>query len=255
MHDKKSANMEINQLEICADSVQSAINAKKGGAVRIELCQGLGLGGLTPSFAAVHYCVNTLKLRTHVLIRPRSGSFCYNNAEYEIIKQDINICKQLGASAIVTGFLTSDANIDMTRTKEIVKLSSPMEVTFHRAFDLCPNKYSALEKLVDCGCTRVLTSGGAGTAYKGIGVLRRLKEHAENRILIMAGCGISSANAVEIASITSTDELHASCKKRTGEPVKGGGIIGREENNYSHYETDVEEVKSLIKILNQIKSK
>lgn len=229
--------MDISHIEICVASAQSALNAKKAGAVRVELCGALESGGVTPSLALINYCVKTLQLRTHVLIRSRAGSFCYTEAEYEVMKQDVQVCKQLGVSAVVIGFLRADRSVDMERTREIVRLAAPMEVTFHRAFDLAVDKEKALEDVIACGCHRLLTSGGEKNAYQGLGMLRRLKEQAADRILIMAGAGIASANAAEIASITGVDELHASCKKLS--------------KDASYLETDEDEVRALFKVLSK----
>ena len=133
------------EVEICANSVQSAINAEKGGADRIELCQNLNEGGTTPSYAAIKYCVEKLSLK-------RPGDFCYNDAEYEAIKEDVLTCRELGVHGVVVGFLDKNLDIDTTRTAEIVKLAHPMEVTFHRAFDRCRDWRIALEQIIECGC-------------------------------------------------------------------------------------------------------
>ncbi len=202
-------------VEICANSRRSAENAKRGGAHRIELCSRLEVGGLTPSFEDVDYCVHTLQLRTHVLVRPRAGDFCYSDSEFDTICRDIGTCRRLGASAVVVGFLTPDGRIDEPRLRKAVELAAPMEVTFHRAFDEMRQPMpEALETIVACGCTRLLTSGGCASAEAGMEMIRLLQMQSQGRIVIMAGAGISPDNATRIALTTGVSELHGSCKHR-----------------------------------------
>ncbi len=199
-------------IEICANSVQSAVNAQLGGADRIELCQNLSEGGTTPSYASISFCVNYLKINTFVLIRPRAGNFNYSDLELEIMKQDIAQCKKLGVKGIVVGFLSEDGSVDVSKTKQIVEMASPMEVTFHRAFDRTSDWEKSLEDIIHCGCHRILTSGLCNSALEGVSNLQKIISKANNRIIIVPGGGISHHNALEIASITSATELHASCK-------------------------------------------
>ncbi len=185
-------------IEICCNSVTSAIHASQGGADRIELCQNLNEGGTTPSYAAIQYCTQHLQIDTFVLIRPRTGDFCYSDAEYEVIKEDIRLCKEAKAKGIVIGFLKKDFAIDVERTAEIVQLAQSMEVTFHRAFDVCKDWKRAIDELANCGCTRILTSGLAKNAVEGIPMLGNIQKTAKNRIQIMAGCGVDSQNIIEM---------------------------------------------------------
>lgn len=201
-------------VEICANSRHSAENALAGGAHRIELCSRLEVGGITPSSEDIAYCVNTLQLRTHVLVRPRAGDFCYSRSEFDTICHNIDMCRSLGASAIVVGFLTPDGQIDEPRLRKAVALATPMEVTFHRAFDeMLQPMPEALETVIDSGCTRLLTSGGCASAEEGIEMIRKLQKQSHGRISIMAGAGITPANAVCIALATGVSELHGSCKR------------------------------------------
>lgn len=224
-------------VEICANSVQSAINAEKGGADRIELCQNLNEGGTTPSYAAIKYCVEKLSLKTMVLVRPRPGDFCYNEAEYEAIKEDVLMCKNLGAHGVVVGFLDKNLDIDTKRTAEIVKLARPMEVTFHRAFDRCRDWHTALEQIIECGCDRILTSGQRKTAPEGIDNLREIQRLAADRIKILAGSGVNSQNVANLIHATGVGEVHSSCK-HTIENMHKTNI----EESSRYIETDSEEV-------------
>ena len=233
-------------IEICANSVQSAINAAKGGADRIELCQNLNEGGTTPSYATIKYCVEKLPLKTMVLIRPRPGDFCYNDAEYEAIKEDVLMCRQLGAHGVVVGFLDKKLDIDINRTAEIVKLARPMEVTFHRAFDRCRDWHKALERIIECGCDRILTSGQYKTAPEGIDNLREIQKQASGRIAILAGSGVNSQNAAEIIRATGVNEVHSSCKHTIVNPQKTNI-----EDSSKYNETDLEEVKRLVEAVSK----
>lgn len=200
-------------VEICACGRQSAYNAKVGGADRIELCSRLDIGGITPDMEDVKYSVKQLGLRTHVLIRPRGGDFCYNEQEYAHVLQHIEWCNKAGAQAVVIGFLTAGGEVDVHRTREAVKVAQGMEVTFHRAFDRVICASEALEQIIDCGCHRVLTSGLQPTAMEGIPVLARLTQQAGNRIHILAGSGVNAANVLHIIQATGVKEVHSSCKQ------------------------------------------
>lgn len=211
------AEMEMNskpivQVEICCNSVLSARNAKSGGAYRIELCQALGEGGTTPSAAAIEYCVKELNLHTRVLIRPRGGNFCYDNEEMRVILRDIELAHRLCADAVVVGFLTPDGDIDTAKTKEAVKAAEGMGVTFHRAFDECRNPGDALERIIDCGCQKLLTSGCMPTAIEGAATLKQLVRQANRRIDIIGASGITTSNVESLIMDTGLYEVHASLK-------------------------------------------
>lgn len=199
-------------LEICANSYQSAKNAQEAGAHRIELCQELSVGGITPSYGLIKQVVEELAIETFVLIRPRSGNFNYSEAEFEIIKKDILICKNLGCHGIVCGILNTDNTIDLKRTKELIELSKPIPFTFHRAFDCVPNPMEALEQLIELGADRVLTSGQKTIAENGLEILKQLKEKANNRITILPGSGINPDNA-KLFKDAGFTEIHASASK------------------------------------------
>ncbi len=233
-------------LEVCVNSAQSAYLAFQGGAIRVELCQNLNEGGTTPSCGAIRYCVEDLKLRTYVLVRPRGGNFYYSDLEFHIICEEVLHCKSMGVTGVVVGFLNQDLSIDKQRTMEIVRLASPMEVTFHRAFDLCTDWRKGLEDIVACGCTRILTSGGGATAKEGIAVLKRLVMQAQNRVHILPGSGIRAENVASIIEQTGVQEVHASCKHTVGnfQPSTCWDV-----SNFQHEETDIEEVQKLMQIL------
>lgn len=208
--------MILSPVEICCNSVLSAINAKQGGATRIELCHDLACGGTTPSAAAIDYCVNELGLHTRVLVRPRTGDFCYADAEFEVILRDIAFAKRLGAKAVVVGFLTREGEIDAERTRKAVQAAAPMEVTFHRAFDDCAHPFQALETVIGCGCHKLLTSGCAPTAWEGRVMLRDLVRLSAGRVAIIAASGVVPSNVAQIIEYTHVAEVHGSCKTELG---------------------------------------
>ncbi len=146
------------KLEICASNYQSANNAQNAGAHRIELCSELAVGGITPSYGLIKQVIENLSIPVFVLIRPRSGDFTYSDADFEIMKQDIQMCKKLGCKGIVSGVLNSDNTIDIERTKTLIELSKPLPFTFHRAFDWTPNPFEALKSLINLNVNRILTS-------------------------------------------------------------------------------------------------
>ena len=219
------------EIEICCGSIQSTANAKAGGAIRVELCQGLVEGGTTPSPATIQYAVRELGLKVFVLVRPRGGDFCYNELEVKTMEEDVAFCKEAGASGIVVGFLHPDGSIDTELTRRFVELSAPLPVTFHRAFDECADPLNALEQIIECGCARILTSGCKPTAMEGAEMLQQLVKQADGRITILAGSGVTPENAVTLREKTGVKEIHGSCKKTRPDGA---------------WETDAEEVRKLI---------
>ena len=199
-------------VEICTPSRLSAVAAKEGGAKRIELCSNLEVGGLTPNDEDIGYCVQTLGLRTHVLVRPRAGNFLYTADEKAEIERTIMRCRQLGAAAVVVGFLTPDGKVDLGLTRRIVQLAAPMEVTFHRAFDeALQDPIEALQAVMEAGCHRLLTSGQAPTAPQGAAVIKRLVDHS-SCLKILAGSGVTPDNVRQLIAATGVTEVHGSCK-------------------------------------------
>lgn len=201
------------EVEICCNSHISAANAKAGGATRIELCRELEIGGLTPICKDIVHCKLALGLRVHVLVRPRGGDFCYDEVELDMIRREIDVCRESGADAVVLGFLTRDGRIDEELTREMVHRAEGMEVTFHRAFDeISQDPIEALEAVIRCGCHRLLTSGCHCSAWEGRDVIKDLVRQAQGRIKILAGAGITPANVRDIINYTGVTEVHGSCK-------------------------------------------
>lgn len=197
------------KLEICANSYQSAKNACDAGAHRIELCQELSVGGITPSYGLLKKVIEELDIPVFVLIRPRSGNFVYSDDEFQIMKNDIQLCKDLGCKGIVSGVLKPDNTLDKERTKVLIDLAKPLPFTFHRAFDEVKNPKEVLLQLIELGADRVLTSGQKTTAEECLDLLKELNVLAENRITILAGGGITSKNA-NLFKEAGLTEIHAS---------------------------------------------
>lgn len=231
-------------LEICANSYQSAINAEKAGAHRIELCSELSVGGITPSYGLIKKVVQELSIPVFVLIRPRNGNFVYSETEFEIMKNDIQVCKELGIKGIVSGVLNSNNSLDIERTKQLVELSKPLSFTFHRAFDCVPNPKKALEQLMDLGVDRILTSGRESKAVNGIELLKELQETAKDKLIILAGSGINPTNAIHFKE-AGLKEIHASASK----------VIQQENSSYFGNSTQtVSDIHTIQEILKTIEN-
>lgn len=194
-------------VEVCANSFQSALNAQQAGANRIELCSELALGGITPSYGVLKKVTSELDIPVHVLIRPRSGDFTYSESEFEVMKQNIALCKRLNCSGIVSGVLHQDMTLDVVRTKELVDLASPMTFTFHRAFDWTPNPLGTAKKLAEIGAARILTSGQASSAIEGLTMLTQLKDTFTG--IILAAGGMNLDNVAEF-KVHDFKEIHLS---------------------------------------------
>jgi copper homeostasis protein len=195
-------------LEICVDSVESAIAAQEGGAERVELCANLNEGGTTPSAGMIEIARKFLHIGLQVMIRPRGGDFCYSALEFEIMKKDIVVARELGADGAVFGMLNRDRTIEVPRTRELVELARPLRVTFHRAFDVVADPAQALETLAALQIDRILTSGQARTAMEGLTLLVQLAQKAAGRISIMPACGINAQNVRQILAATGANEIH-----------------------------------------------
>ena len=232
------------RVEVCAINFQSALNAQDAGADRIELCSELAVGGITPNYGLLKKVTSELNIPVHVLIRPRSGDFNYSTSEFEVMKENIMLCKRLNCSGVVSGVMHKDISVDMSRTKELIDLAKPMTFTFHRAFDWTPDPLVTAIKLAAIGVTRILTSGQASSAAKGLSMLKQLKEAFDGTILVAGG--INQENAV-LFKEHNFDELHlsASVFEKTIETPK------IPLNSTKHFDETLQSVSSL-SILQQL---
>ena len=243
-------------LEICVDSLDSAIVADKGGADRLELCSDLLEGGITPSAGLIQGVRAAVSIDLFVMIRPRGGDSIYTEREMEVIEADLAAAKRMGADGVVLGVLDRDGMVDISRTERLVELAAPMQVTFHRAFDLTVDLERACEDVVATGAHRILTSGGKQTARLGAEHIACLVKRAGTRIGIMAGSGINAHNAAELARATGVTETHASLRKRMASPLrhrKNGVTMGaRKDAEFVRYELIEADVRALRRALDTV---
>lgn len=229
-------------LEICCDSLESAILAQSAGANRIELCEDLSAGGVTPSSAKIMLLKKYLDIPVMVLIRPRPGDFVYNKWEKETILENISMAKQLGVDGIVAGALNEDTSIDHDFTKVMIAATEPLPFVFHKAFDICKNDLDALSLLVGLGVKRLLTSGQKKTALEGKSNIARYLEQFGHEIEIMAGGGIRPNNLGELKKIPGLYHLHSAAK------IWNKSVFQEGEK---WLKVDIEQVKQMRKILDQ----
>tara|TARA_R110001632_G_scaffold2635_5_gene11648 strand:+ start:1171 stop:1875 length:705 start_codon:yes stop_codon:yes gene_type:complete len=231
------------KLEICANSYQSAINAEEAGAHRIELCSELSVGGITPSHGLLKKVMAELTIPVHVLIRPRSGNFSYSDSEFEIMKENILLCKKLNCAGIVSGVLHPNSSLDKERTQELIALAKPMSFTFHRAFDVVSKPKETILELTTMGVDRILTSGQEEKAANGIELLMELQKIAKNKLIIMPGSGINSKNSM-LFKKAGFKEIHSSASK----------VIENTDDSYfgntPQTVSDIETIKEILKTMN-----
>src|SRR5215469_299552 len=243
-------------LEISLDSVESAIAAERGGAARVELCANLPQGGTTPSAGMIATVRKEIRIGLHVMVRPRGGDFCYSAHEFELMKRDILMAKQLRADGIVLGILCADGTVDMNSTRELIELARPVSVTFHRAFDMTVNLHGALERIIESGAARVLTSGGEPHAEKALDAIQGLVHAVRNRIGVIVCGGVREHNVRRILDATGAHEVHVghsgvemavrSEMRHRNEKLSMGAVLGRE---YGHFVVSEEKVRRVVRAL------
>ncbi|RDZ27011.1 copper homeostasis protein CutC [Lysobacter silvisoli] len=199
-------------LEVAANSLASALAAQDGGADRIELCENLGEGGCTPSYASIALARERLRIPLYVLIRARAGDFLYDALERELMRRDIENCARLGCDGVVIGALDADGEVDRAACAEWIAAAGGMGLTFHRALDAARDPARALEDAIALGCERVLTSGAAAGAPAGAPAIAALVRQGGGRIAVMAGAGIEPGNVAALVAATGVREVHASAK-------------------------------------------
>lgn len=240
--------MSRARLEVAANSVASALAAEAGGAARVELCTALELGGLTPSHGTIALARERLRIPIRVLIRPRAGGFVYSDDECEVMRRDIEVCRELDVAGVVLGVLTADGKIDVARCRTLIDAAHGLPVTFHRAFDRTRDPERALETVIALGCDHLLTSGQQPNARLGAGLIRRLVERAGARIVVMPGAGIHAGNLAALAAATGAREFHASAKAPVATRASEGApaLVGLSE---ARWETDPARVRACVEVL------
>lgn len=207
-------------VEICVDSIASALGAEKGGAHRIELCSNLVEGGTTPSAGLIESVREKVRAALYVLIRPRPGDFCYSQDEFEIMKRDVLLAKRSGADGVVFGILNEHGRVDVNRSRCLAELAKPLGTTFHRAFDLSADLHESLEDVISAGVDRILTSGAEQSAEEGVASIVRLINLAQERIKIMIGGGIRETNVRRLLAETRAREIHANLATSVPSPMR-----------------------------------
>ena len=243
-------------LEVCADSVASALEAQKGGADRIELCSNLIIGGVSPGKALFQLVKKYTDLKVRVLLRPRYGDYCYNDYEFEQLQEDVQMYSELGADGIVIGMLRPDGNLDVERMGEVTALAGSADVALHRAFDNCRDPYRALEEAVSLGMKTILTGGQEVMAWDGREILAKLQEKSAGRIEILAGGGIGEDVIRRLLPVTGITSYHMSGKRAVESAMSyrpEGASMGQPgRDDYSVWQTDSEKVAAAADALKEL---
>ncbi|MCP4613104.1 MAG: copper homeostasis protein CutC [Planctomycetes bacterium] len=242
-------------IEVCCGSVDDAVEAAKGRADRIELNSSLFLGGLTPSLGSIIETKRRLNIPVMVMIRPRAGGFCYTQAEMAVMLKDAKLALEHDADGLVFGILTGDGSIDTNRCRQIIELAKGREVVFHRAFDVTPDPFEALDQLIALGFKRILTSGQQRSVPEGAELLKKLITRASDKIEILPGGGIRPHNIRTIIEQTGTNQVHLSAfgqrldKSTHHRPqITFGGALHPPEDQYNLIDSNT--IKSISNLLN-----
>jgi copper homeostasis protein len=235
--------------EICVDSVAGVRAARVAGAHRVELCANLLEGGTTPSRGMIREARKIAGIGLNVMIRPRGGDFLFDGDEVAIMEADVEIAKAEGADAVVIGLLTAEGTVDVKRTRELMARARPLAVTFHRAFDMTPDPFEALETLIGLGVDRVLTSGQEASVLEGLPLIAELVRRAGNRIIVMPGGGITARNAGRIVAETKPREIHFAALE-----LAAGGMQFRRQHVFMGGELRPPEYDRLVTSVDTIRS-
>lgn len=246
----------MKTLEICIDSIESAIAAQRGGASRVELCDNLVEGGTTPSMGMVAICREVIDIDIMVMIRPRGGDFLYTSHEFAVMRRNIQDLKKYhpDITGVVLGILLPDGQIDMARVRELVELARPFQVTFHRAFDMTPEPLRALDNLMELGIDRLLTSGQEATVPEGVPAIGEYVRYVGDSMSIMPGGGVNEDNVSEIIRKTGVGEVHCTAKHAIPSkmiyqnPRVYMGVPGSAE--YERFTVSEDRVRKMVKTIN-----
>ncbi|MCJ8322905.1 MAG: copper homeostasis protein CutC [Rhizobiales bacterium] len=236
-------------LEICVDSIEGVNSAANNGADRIELCSSLSAGGLTPSAGLIHY-VAKMDIPAYAMIRPQDGHFCFDEAEMDIMKRDIDFCRESGLAGVVIGVTHENGTLHYNKLKQLVEHADGMGVTLHRAFDVTPDPLEALELAIEVGVNRILTSGQQESVIDGLALIETLVEKvkAKNSSLsIMPGAGITDENVAQVLAISGITEVHAACQSVSAAYYTNNAPSMAEDAAFSRLFTDPQLVSKLVK--------
>lgn len=245
--DLKFEHMAV--LEVCAESVGSALTAWRCGAARIEFCDNMHEGGTTPSAGNIAVLRDEVRCELFPIIRPRGGDFVYTDREFAAMLEDVRFCGRAGCDGVVAGVLMPDGDVDTTRCRELAGLAASlgMKAAFHRAFDVCRDRERALEEIIGAGFIRILTSGGAASAPEGVPALRRLVRLAAGRITIMPGSGVTPENAAAILRETGCREIHGTFRSRFDSPAPRPAWA-----DFSRWHADPEKIRKVYENIKDI---
>ncbi|HUA16054.1 MAG TPA: copper homeostasis protein CutC [Verrucomicrobiae bacterium] len=240
-------------IEVCVDSVASAMAAERGGAARVELCSDLLEGGVTPSVGVIEAVRARTSIGLHAIIRPRAGDFYYSEEEFDVMRRDIAAARSAGADGVVLGILDEAGQVDVERTRDLIKLARPLSVTFHRAFDMAADLLVALEDVCATGADRLLTSGGEQRCAQGMEMIARLVQASRGRLTVMAGGGIGHHDISTILAGTGVSEIHVGLSSPVASPmlyrnlrVSLGKAPGREYERAQVLEENVRKLQRAI---------
>lgn len=246
-------------LEVCTDCVQSAVNADNAGADRIELCSNLVIGGVTPGMALFKLVKKYTDIKIRVLLRPRYGDYSYNAYEFEQLKEEVQMYRELGADGVVMGILRPDGRLDVDRMSELKRLAGNMDTALHRAFDACINPMETMEQAVSLGMKTILTGGQCGNAWDGRELLKALYEKSAGRIEILAAGGINAEVMDKLIPLTGITSYHMSGKIEVDSMMtyrKAGSSMGLpERDEYVLWQTSEEKVKQAVQVLKDVSIK
>lgn len=245
------------EIEVCATSIQSVLAAEKGGANRIELCDNIYEGGTTPSIGTLIQVNAKANIDVFVMIRPRGGDFFYSNEEFEIMLKDVELARNYGADGFVFGCLNADGTINTVHCARLIEKAKGLPVTFHRAFDMCNDPFTALEEIRSLGIQRILTSGLKNKAIDGIELLSELVARTNEFPQIMVGSGVDESNIAEIALKTKAKAFHVSLRKKVASKMqfrKAGIFMGGlpQVPEFEISITDEARIQKVIEILSGI---
>jgi len=229
--------------ELCAETLEAALAAQSGGANRVELCADLACGGITPGAELMAVTTRSLAVPVHILIRPRGGNFVFSTAEYDLMHRQVEQAKRAGASGVALGLLCADGTVDVKRSRELVELARPMDVTFHRAFDEASDLREALERVIETGADSLLTSGGAPDVLSGADFIAALRRQAGERIQLIAGGGLRLESLLETVRRSGVFSLHGSLSRKNGQSIPHTNGVTR----LAALEADVRQAVTLLR--------
>ena len=232
-------------LEVCVDSIQGAINAYENGAGRIELCSSLAAGGLTPSAGLIQFSAK-LEMPAFAMIRPQDGHFVFNEMEMDIMKRDIDFCRENGLGGVVIGVTHENGELHLPKLRTLIDHAGDMEVTLHRAFDVTPDPIEALHVASELGVDRILTSGQQESVLDGLELIKEILNKKPASLTVMPGAGITENNVTKVLELDGITEVHAACQSVTDSLYTSNAPSMAENAQFSRLITDPAKVRKMV---------